>query len=77
MGVPDAADLAASLRALAIRTHHLLRSAEETNQRVDRAELRALRTAILDLEADFLNQDLHGLLPYVRALRDQIELELR
>jgi hypothetical protein len=67
----DPADLAARLRDLTLRSHRLVHQGCP-----DAESLRALRAAILDLEADLLAQNLPGLTPFVQALRHRVEAQL-
>lgn len=72
-GHPDAADIAGNLRALALHAHRLMQDTREAASPFDRTELRDVRTSLADLEADCLDQQLHGLVPYLKALRQKVE----
>lgn len=72
----DPAEMAATLRVLATRAHEAVKSLEHRRQPLSLAELAELRVAIRQLEDDFRTQDLHGLVPYVAALREHVETRL-
>jgi Spy/CpxP family protein refolding chaperone len=72
----DAADLAATLRALATRAHEAVRAAGDRAEGPMRHELSELRNAIAQLEDDFRSQNLDTVIPYVVALRQQVEARL-
>jgi hypothetical protein len=69
----DPADLAEALRCLSIRAHHALKLAGDRVDESIRVELHDLRTAIRWLEDEFRTQQLDRMLPYVVALRHQVE----
>ena len=72
----DAADLAATLRALATRAHEAVKIASDHADGSTRHELSDLRNAIAQLEDDFRSQNLHTMVSYVVALRQQVEAKL-
>jgi hypothetical protein len=72
----DAADMAASLRSLATRAHEAVKAFETRRHRPPSEELAELMAAIHQLENDFRTQNLHDLIPYVAALRHQVETRL-
>lgn len=69
----DPADLAATLRDLALCAHEAVKTADATGRADD---LRDLKFALARLEADLHIQDLHRLVPYVHALRRQVASRL-
>jgi hypothetical protein len=72
----DAAEMAATLRSLATRAHQAVKAHESGQRRLAHGELAELKSAIHQLEDDFRGQDLHDLVPYVAALRHQVERRL-
>jgi len=77
----DPAGLSATLRDLALRSHRAVRAA--TTARADRGltsdldrELVELHSRIVQLQRSLHAQSLHGLTPYVSALRRGIEDQL-
>ena len=72
----DAADLAATLRALATRAHEAVKAAGRSRDGPGRNELSDLRNAIAQLEDDFRSQNLDIMVSYVAALRHQVEAKL-
>ena len=72
----DAADMAASLRSLATRAHEAVKAFESRKHRPGGHELAELLAAIHELENDFRAQNLDDLVPYVTALRQQVETRL-
>ncbi|MFO0949669.1 MAG: hypothetical protein U0835_00665 [Isosphaeraceae bacterium] len=75
-GHADASELATRLRDLALRAHRLVQDAQASGDEAVGPDLRELRASLLRLEADILDQNLQGLLTYVEALRQQVELLL-
>ena len=61
----DAADLAATLRALAARAHEAVKATGDRAEGPIRHELADLRNAIAQLEDDFRSQHLDTVIPYV------------
>jgi hypothetical protein len=72
----DAASLALRLRTLTTRAHEALHATVSSDDTRRDAELRALHLAIGYLEEDLRSQNLGRLVPYVTALRHQIESNL-
>ena len=72
----DAAEMAAALRSLAIRAHQAVKAFESRQHRLAGSELHDLLSAICQLEDDFRKQELHHLVPYVAALRHQVQTRL-
>ena len=74
----DAADLAATLLALATRAHEAVKAAGDHDHADGprRNELSDLRNAIAQLEDDFRSQNLDIMVSYVAALRHQVEAKL-
>jgi hypothetical protein len=72
----DAADLAATLRALATRAHEAVRASGDQVDGSMHHELSDLRNAIVQLEDDFRRQRLDSMVTYVVALRQQVESKL-
>ena len=72
----DAADLAATLRALATRAHEAVKATGDHAEGSMRRELSDLRNAIAQLEDDFRSQNLNTMVSYVAALREQVEAKL-
>ena len=72
-GTHDPAELAVALRTLALRAHRAVRAAGHTVDANVLEELRDLRDAACCLEDTLLTQRLHRMVPYVAALRQQIE----
>ncbi len=75
-GRHDAADLAAQLRDLAFRAYEAVKRPPAIDEATRGQELSELRIAIHRFEAEILNQKLDGLLPYVAALRQEVEAKL-
>jgi hypothetical protein len=72
----DAAEMAATLRSLATRAHQAVKAFETRQHRLAGSELTELVSAICQLEDDFRKQELHHLVPYVAALRHQVQTRL-
>ncbi len=72
-GTHDPAELAVALRTLAIRAHRAVKAAGQTVDTNLLEELRDLRDSACCLEDTLLTQRLHRMVPYVAALRQQIE----
>ena len=72
-GTHDPAELAAVLRTLAIRAHRAVKAAGQTVDANVLEELRDLRTAVCWLEDTLLTRQMHRMVPYVAALRQQID----
>jgi len=72
----DAADLASTLRALAMRAHEAMKVAGDDADGAARHELSNLRVEIAGLEDDFRSQNLNDVASYVAALRQQVEAKL-
>ena len=72
-GTHDPAELAMALRTLAIRAHRAVKAAGQTVDANILEELRDLRAEVRCLEDTLLTQRLHRMVPYVAALRQQIE----
>lgn len=72
----DPAEMAAALRSLALRAHQAVKAFETRQHRPDCSELSELVSAICQLEDDFRKQELHHLVPYVAALRHQVQIRL-
>ncbi|MGC8643873.1 MAG: hypothetical protein ACP5XB_28765 [Isosphaeraceae bacterium] len=72
----DPAEMAASLRSLATRAHQAVKAFETRQHRLAGVELNELVSAIRQLEDDFRKQELHHLVPYVVALRHQVQTRL-
>jgi hypothetical protein len=72
-GTQDPAELAVALRTLAIRAHRAVKAVGQTVDANVLEELRDLRTAVCWLEETFLSRQMHRMVPYVAALRLQIE----
>ncbi len=75
-GRHDAADLAAALRDLALRAYEAVKDSTALNGTNRGPELRELQIALSQFEAEILEQKLDGLVPYVAALRQQVEAKL-
>jgi hypothetical protein len=69
----DPAGLAETLRALALRAHRAIRTERTEETRRERDEL---RHALGRLESDCSSQGLNRLVPYVAALRREVETRL-
>jgi Spy/CpxP family protein refolding chaperone len=72
----DAAELAATLRALATQAHEAVKATGDHSDGSMRHELSNLRNAIAQLEDDFRSQNLTTMVPYLVALREQVESKL-
>ncbi len=72
----DPAEMAAALRFLATRAHEAVKALETHQLRPANAEVIELMVAIRQLEDDFRTQSLHHLVPYVSALRHQVQTRL-
>jgi hypothetical protein len=72
----EAADLAATLRVLASKAHEAVKAIETRQRHLTCKELDDLRIAIGCLENEFRAQNLRSLIPYVVALRQQVETKL-
>ncbi len=70
----DPADLAVSLRSLAVRADRALKNSLQHRDESLRAELHELRVALRRLEAELQTQQLLPMLPYVSSLRHRVEM---
>jgi hypothetical protein len=72
-GTHDPAELALALRTLAIRAHRAVKAAGQTVDANVLEELRDLRAEVCWLEDSLFTHQMHRVVPYVAALRQQIE----
>ena len=71
--IHDPAELAVVLRTLALRAHRAVKAAGQSVDAKVLEELRDLRAEASRLEETLLTRRLHRMVPYVAALRQQIE----
>lgn len=69
----DPARLGATLRDLAVRAHRAVRSPDARDAPDARRELDDLRSSLAALQHSLRAQSLDGLVPYVAALRREVE----
>jgi hypothetical protein len=70
------ADLAATLRSLALRAYQAVRADGPDDDDLALRELRDLKEAISKLHAELRIRKLDQLIPYVSALGDEVEAKL-